>query len=794
MPVQDIASGAFRSFRDKISHNSLNTNKNMYQDPNIHHFKLQTSSSATTMPSILEGFQNSRLQPYRSSLYGTKSTKSSAIGVRNNKFTRNIENKQYCHPNGKQQSPSHLKLNYEPQQIKPLTPKLCRRIESTVENIRNIPGKKLETSPYRQHLQQYSSETNSCTNNNGIVATSPAAVCVNKHYVKSQANTNTQQTNLNGIYKSNSRGSIKETNLKKIIDRNSSTRKSFSNNRISIGPPKSPAINTNTTPHVNLTQFQQKYVTGGNGISQKRAYKNTKLSKENHVPNASGLNAKSMTTKQLLSKLSVNNLNGNSHLSNTQQSSQRFSFINGSLRSSVIYKNNHSDKDSNKPASGSWNNNGILSSRGNSLRGSIRKKYYDDDKISSCSTSSLQNGISITKSSAANYNKNLGSPTSPHYEKRRTLLNSSSLNNGVSSLISSTNKNSSISIDCNKTPKTFSSKFPNGLPFEDEFYKNRRSLSQTSSSNYSYYGGCSSSRVEGNKCAINGTADFENHFGHNLHHGDSDENDDDDDNLINEDDEFTRKPSNEPLYVDFTISSDNGNSIYDNSEYYCNYINCNKSLGLKEDHSAKTTGSNDKYNKNDNKNNAAKNSRNNKKDSCNGKSGDVDYFDNIESFTKGYYNMETTTQDEKHNHYITVASWIPKCNRVGLFNTYSNKVNANKKDTNNYNKKDSYESRNILVSTRINNDYEPTTRRKRERTKRSPHYNKSPTSSRRGHKHRYRHDESHEDSSSRRRHRHRSKERGVDNRIASPAKMWMLVVLYSFKRHIAMNGLNETYC
>lgn len=71
--------------------------------------------------------------------------------------------------------------------------------------------------------------------------------------------------------------------------------------------------------------------------------------------------------------------------------------------------------------------------------------------------------------------------------------------------------------------RNFSSKFPQGLPFEDEFYK-RRSHSVTSdTSKYSSY------------------SSYDNNNNSN-------------DNSLPFEDEFARKPSNEPLYVDFSKS------------------------------------------------------------------------------------------------------------------------------------------------------------------------------------------------------------------------------------------------
>lgn len=76
-----------------------------------------------------------------------------------------------------------------------------------------------------------------------------------------------------------------------------------------------------------------------------------------------------------------------------------------------------------------------------------------------------------------------------------------------------------LNMEEKKRSQAFSSKFPQGMPFEDEFFRNRRSNSGGVSSNYSSYS---------NYERQSSTSGFE--------------------------DEFHRKPSNEPLYVDFSKS------------------------------------------------------------------------------------------------------------------------------------------------------------------------------------------------------------------------------------------------
>jgi len=90
---------------------------------------------------------------------------------------------------------------------------------------------------------------------------------------------------------------------------------------------------------------------------------------------------------------------------------------------------------------------------------------------------------------------------------------------------------SSDSHDSPRLKKAFSNKFPQGLPFEEEFYGRNRSYSQ-SSSNYSFYSSVGAPTTP---------------------HDEDDDGDLDDKVHRDEDDEFQRKPStDESLYVDFS--------------------------------------------------------------------------------------------------------------------------------------------------------------------------------------------------------------------------------------------------
>ena len=174
-----------------------------------------------------------------------------------------------------------------------------------------------------------------------------------------------------------------------------------------------------------------------------------------------------------------------------------------------------------------------------------------------------------------------------------------------SNTINSNNNNNKK--DVTTTPTTtnaanassYSSKFPNGLPFEDEFYRPRRSLSEEST------------------------------------HSDSSET-----LSLMYGDEFSRKPSNEALYVDFTKalnassphSSNSNSSIMDNDYFYKFESVSNGIFGggrLKKKSSTSSISSSSCINHN--------------------------HHNNMKN---------TKNEQEKPLMYVAMASWVPKCNRL----------------------------------------------------------------------------------------------------------------------------------
>lgn len=97
---------------------------------------------------------------------------------------------------------------------------------------------------------------------------------------------------------------------------------------------------------------------------------------------------------------------------------------------------------------------------------------------------------------------------------------------------------------------TFSSKFPNGLPFEDEFYRKGRS-----------YSGASDASKVSSYSSYEQNLPFE--------------------------DEFSRKPSNEPLYVDFTKSipvNTKQQKMHLNANYFNKFDNISRDSNKSHDH------------------------------------------------------------------------------------------------------------------------------------------------------------------------------------------------------------------
>lgn len=190
---------------------------------------------------------------------------------------------------------------------------------------------------------------------------------------------------------------------------------------------------------------------------------------------------------------------------------------------------------------------------------------------------------------------------------------------------------------------SFSSKFPNGLPFEDEFYYNRpRSYSQTSS-NFSFH--------NNHHTSISSHDNFRNVK--NKYFEVQKENQ----YIAEDDDEFTRKPSNDSLYVDFSkVVQRNGvggsGALQEDDDDFNNnihqYHHQNNDFYYEM---TKTMQSNQEKRKTTTAKATTKTTFN---------------YDLIGNNTTTYSQRQQVLLQQKkgQDSYVAVSSWIPKCQQT----------------------------------------------------------------------------------------------------------------------------------
>ncbi|XP_037724898.1 serine/threonine-protein kinase tousled-like 1 isoform X5 [Drosophila subpulchrella] len=292
---------------------------------------------------------------------------------------------------------------------------------------------------------------------------------------------------------------------------------------------------------------------------------------------------------------------------------------------------------------------------------------------------------------------------------------------------------SSDSHDSPRLKKAFSNKFPQGLPFEEEFYGRNRSYSQ-SSSNYSFYSSVGAPTTP---------------------HDEDDDGDLDDKVHRDEDDEFQRKPStDESLYVDFSkiVQTHQQRQYVPASSWIraspdeCELLRNKPTSQLTP---AQQRRKNSKY---------ARSMHEYLYSDEPGQTRIKHRLSVVDEPEDGYYSYAAGTPDPlpsppptpRTDIYVAAASWAPKP-------LYPDRVLLPPADGNNNHQKQQPRRRSEhLGSTtcEYNFDDSISSRRRKERSKRS--HRKSPAASRRQHKYRYRDETSH--SSSRRRHRDRAKD------------------------------------
>lgn len=443
--------------------NKSSHNNNNHHIPAVGH-SLQTSASSSSLGSRINNNNNSinhsnnnstgtsaqfqRQQPFRSSYYGTRYNFKTAD---NTQITYSAAN-----------NTTNTAIT-----VKPLTPKLVRRIESTCI-----------------HHTKPKAPAPPVTTSSGKCSTPPTAA--NKQYLRTR-NQQQQQPPTPPLRKSSHFDRFHQANLS-IRQKTNINGPSYGNNSCA-----SFTTSTNDPQDSQVLQKQLQRSCAAVAVTQKRAYTNAVSSK---------------VTKENQPKTAENN---GSH-------------INGPIKSIKSY-----------PAP--------LPPQG-TPKALTRRKCKEDARLNSVSASpNLNNRRFISSVGINSFNASCNSKATPLYKRKpyvhSTVTHQNIVNCAVSSPLmsaktgsncsNSSSNQSSASQGSPKSKKAFSKKFPQGLPFEDEFYRQHRSYSHSSSSNYSFY--------STNGARVNAAA----HTPHDYKRP------------ALEDDEFQRKPSTEDsLYVDFS--------------------------------------------------------------------------------------------------------------------------------------------------------------------------------------------------------------------------------------------------
>lgn len=266
---------------------------------------------------------------------------------------------------------------------------------------------------------------------------------------------------------------------------------------------------------------------------------------------AGSTNKTSLTPRLCRKQCGTTTNNGKSTVTN------KLNLKSSPLRSPQIIRSTRVDSNWNKRVvtKGSSIHSKSPGSSGTSVESIVPKYGNNSALLSTSASSAIYNGSSaVSGPQKRAYNINSSKVSNKMINTRNqdrscTLINNNnnsisisknnhhSINNGINKHstnghitsnhgINNNNNNHKISVKSKENNYTsYSSKYPNGLPFEDEFYHRRRkSLSETSS----------------NTVSSSDSSDSRN--------------------FPFEDDEFSRKPSNEALYVDFTKSFHNNES------------------------------------------------------------------------------------------------------------------------------------------------------------------------------------------------------------------------------------------
>ncbi|XP_061396667.1 uncharacterized protein LOC133332281, partial [Musca vetustissima] len=443
---------------------------------------LQTSSSASS------------IAPMRTSFYGTRYNHK--VAPSGGDLTKNSNS----NGGGSVTTSSTTTVS-----VKPLTPKLVKRIETTCSQTHNKAR-----DPNPPTAAAVTSTSSSTTTTNGVNSTPPTA---HKQYLRPRNLPPTPPQR-----KSSNFDRFHQTNLS-IRQKTSSS--SNANNTNTTHANCSSAISSSNGSQESLIP---KAIPTSSVSTQKRAYANTvsKIAKENQP-------------KELTQ-------NG-SHHNGPAKSIKSYP---APLPPTASFRRKCKEESS---ASPNLNQRRFISSVGiNSFNASCNAKALPSPAMGqrNRTTTTAHNSSAApgtptfgrNKPTTASTTRSIGASSS-NYGQNKNYSHSHQQHSSImahktgSTGSNSSSNQSSGSQGSPKSKKAFSTKFPQGLPFEDEFYRRNRSYSQSSSSNYSFY---SSNGGGGGRTGDNATTpptprDYDEA----------------------EDDEFQRKPSNdEPLYVDFT--------------------------------------------------------------------------------------------------------------------------------------------------------------------------------------------------------------------------------------------------
>lgn len=236
---------------------------------------------------------------------------------------------------------------------------------------------------------------------------------------------------------------------------------------------------------------------------------------------------------------------------------------------------------------------------GTSIESIVPKYQLHNSQSSQNSQNSLNSqNVNFPQKRAYNVNKTSNKTTNKIVSSSRVIKEMAPIERKFGQYTKQTLKSTistSSTSSASSSTKSFSSKFPSGLPFEDEFYHYR----QQPRTNLHHH-----QRHLGNSRSSIASDSFSNN---------SDDSNPRRSSCDEYEDEFARKPSNEPLYVDFTMTGNAGNTTVP------------KPSAVKTTYKLKTTA----------------------QDNC---------FCEFESVRN--------TQKCKPVVYVAVASWVPKCNAI----------------------------------------------------------------------------------------------------------------------------------